>query len=142
MEYRAMSNRRMILPALVLLSALLVAGPVFAADNDLQRSAMVEIGSAGSTAGLVRACGFDPTPIKAAARQLAKRVRLNPQDSAKALARYRTNEARMTETTLSFPGARLCDEPYALMQDTVHDLNAVGAAAQTAQTSQPTVAGQ
>jgi hypothetical protein len=142
MERRAMSNRRMILPALVLLSALLVAGPVFAADHDLRQSAIVEIGTAGSTAGVVRACGFDPIPINAAARQLAKRVRLDPQDSARALARYRANEARMTQDTLSLPSARLCDDAYALMQDTVHHLNAVGAAAQTAQSGQPAVVGQ
>jgi hypothetical protein len=142
MEYRAMSDRRMILPALALLSALLVAGPVFAADNDLRQSAIVEIGTAGDAAGLVRACGLDPTPIHSAVKLLVNRVRLDPQDSAKALARFRINEARMTEDTLSLPSAPLCDHPYALIQDAVHRLNAVGAAAQTAQTSQPTVAGQ
>jgi hypothetical protein len=137
-----MSERRMILPALVLLSGLLGAGPVLAADNDLRQSAIVEIGTAGSAAGVVRACGFDPTPIHSAVKLLVKRARLDPQDSTKALARFRTNEARMTEDTLSFPGATLCDDAYPLMQDTVHHLNAVGAATQTAQTSQPTVAGQ
>ena len=54
------------LPALALLAALAAAVPAIAGDDrDLRDQAIALIDEAGSSAGLARAWGVDPTPISA-----------------------------------------------------------------------------
>jgi hypothetical protein len=118
-----------ILPAIVLAAILTATGTVSArADSadDLRQAAIAEIEAAGSSAGLVRACGVDPTPITAAVKDLLKRVPLSPPTQAALLVSYEANETRMTQNTLAIPGAPPCGDLRILVQDTVRDLNAVG----------------
>jgi hypothetical protein len=118
-----------ILPAIVLAAILTATGTVSArADgaDDLRQAAIAEIEAAGSSAGLVRACGVDPTPITAAVKDLLKRVPLSPPTQAALLVSYEANETRMTQNTLAIPGAPPCGDLRILVQDTVRDLNAVG----------------
>jgi hypothetical protein len=118
-----------ILPAIVLAAILTATGTVSArADSadDLRQAAITEIEAAGSSAGLVRACGVDPTPITAAVKDLLKRVPLSPPTQAALLVSYEANETRMTQNTLAIPGAPPCGDLRILVQDTVRDLNAVG----------------
>jgi hypothetical protein len=121
-----------ILPLFALAAILAGAGPAGAdsgADSasDLRQAAVAEVEAAGSSAGLMRACGVDPTPITAAVNELLKRVPLSRPASAALLVRYKANETRMTENTLAIPGAPPCGELRPLVQDTVRHLNAVGA---------------
>jgi 2-oxoisovalerate dehydrogenase E1 component len=52
--------------------------------SDLRQAAIAEVEAAGSSAGLMRACGVDPTPITAAVNDLLKRVPLSPAAEAAA----------------------------------------------------------
>ena len=118
-----------ILPAIVLAAILTATGTVSArADSagDLRQAAIAEVEAAGSSAGLMRACGVDPTPITAAVNDLLKRVPLDQPAQAALLARYVANETRMTQNTLAIPGAPPCGDLRILVQDAVRDLNAVG----------------
>ena len=118
-----------ILPAIVLAAILTATGTVSArADSagDLRQAAIAEVEAAGGSAGLMRACGVDPTPITAAVNDLLKRVPLTPPSQAALLVSYHANETRMTQNTLAIPGAPPCGDLRILVQDTVRDLNAVG----------------
>jgi hypothetical protein len=124
-----MNGFRRIPTAFALAAILAGAGAgVARADSasDLRQAAIAEVQSAGSSAGLVRACGVDPTPITAAVNDLLKRVPLSPPAQAALLVRYEANETRMTQNTLAIPGAPPCGDLRILVQDTVRDLNAVG----------------
>ena len=126
------------LPALALLAALAAAVPAIAGDDrDLRDQAIAQIDEAGSSAGLARACGVDPTPITAAVKQLLKRVSLDGPSRADALARYRANEAHMTRDALATPGAPPCAELSTLLRDAVRDLNAIAAPEVTARSEIP-----
>ncbi len=118
-----------ILPAFALAAILAGAGAgVARADSasDLRQAAVAEAEAAGSSAGLVQACGVDPTPISAAVNDLLKRVPLSPSAEAAVLVSYQANETRMTRNTLAIPGAPPCGDIRILVQDTVRGLNAIG----------------
>lgn len=116
-----------ILPAMALLSILMGAGPALAdSAGDLRQAAIAEVEAAGSSAGLMRACGVDPTPITSAVNDLLKRVPLERPAEAALLVRYKANETRMTQNTLAISGAPPCGDLRILVQDTVRDLNAIG----------------
>jgi hypothetical protein len=93
-----------------------------AQHDDLDPAAIVAVGEAGSAAGLARACSVDPQPIAAAVAQLFRRLELDPAAKAKALARYRANEAQMTANVRDQLKAPFCADRY-LLRRTVHDLN-------------------
>jgi hypothetical protein len=114
----------------VALTAILGGAGLARADSagDLRQAAISEVEAAGSSAGLVRACGVDPTPISAAVDDLLQRVPLGKPAQAALLVSYRANETRMTQNTLAIPGAPPCGDVRILVQDTVRDLNAVGQA--------------
>ena len=117
------------LPAIVLAAILTATGTASArADGagDLRDAAIAEIEAAGGAAGLVQACGVDPTPISAAVHDLLKRVPLTPPRQAALLVSYQASESRMTRNTLAVPGAPPCGDVRILVQDTVRDLNAIG----------------
>jgi hypothetical protein len=125
-----MNGFRRILPLFALAAILAGAGAGLArADSasDLRQAAIAEVESAGSSAGLMRACGVEPTPITAAVNDLLKRVPLSRPAEAALLVRYKANETRMTENTLAISGAPPCGDLRILVQDTVRRLNAVGA---------------
>jgi hypothetical protein len=118
-----------ILPAIVLAAILTATGTVSArADSasDLRQAAIAEVEAAGGSAGLMRACGVEPTPISSAVNDLLKRVPLTPPSQAALLVSYHANETGMTQNTLAIPGAPPCGDLRILVQDTVRDLNAVG----------------
>jgi hypothetical protein len=116
-----------ILPAFALLALLAGAAPAWAdSAGDLRQAAITEVEAAGSSAGLVQACGVEPTAISAAVNDLLERVPLERPAEAALLIRYQANESRMTRNTLAVPGAPPCGDIRILVQDTVRDLNAVG----------------
>jgi hypothetical protein len=121
-----MNGFRRILPLVALAAILAGAGLARADSGDLREAAIAEVESAGSSAGLMRACGVDPTPITAAVNDLLKRVPLSRPAEAAVLVRYRANETLMTQNTLAIPGAPPCGDLRTLVQDTVRGLNAVG----------------
>src|SRR5258708_30690559 len=94
-------------------------------SDGLRQTAVAAVSSAGSAAGLARACGVDPRPIAAAAEQLFHRLRLDQAAQATALAGYRANEARMTASVLARPDASLCTNEK-LVRETVQALDSVG----------------
>ena len=133
-----MTRLKTILPALAMLAALAVAAPAIAGgDSDLRDQAIAQIDEAGSSAGLARVCGVDPTPITAAVKQLLKRVSLDGPSRTDALARYRANEAHMTKDALGTPGAPPCAELSTLLRDAVRDLNAIAVPEVTARSEIP-----
>ncbi len=132
------SKAKMPWPALILLAA--VAGVVPArADpaEELRAAAVREIGSAGSAAGLSRACGVDPAPITAAIHELLHRIPLDGGAESAALGTYRANETRMTANLTAIPGARPCEDLDSVMQQTVRGLNAIGAPQSAARDDDP-----
>jgi len=117
------------LPALVLAAILTATGTAGArADSasDLRDAAIAEVEAAGGAAGLVQACGVEPTAITAAVHDLLKRIPLTPPRQTALLVSYQANETRMTRNTLAVPGAPPCGDVRTLVQDTVRDLNAIG----------------
>jgi hypothetical protein len=126
------------LPALALLAALAAAVPAIAGDDsDLRDQAIAQIDAAGGSAGLARACGVDPTPITAAVKHLLKRIPLDSPSETNALARYRANEAHMTQDALATPGAPPCAELSTVLRDAVRELNAIAAPEVTARSEIP-----
>jgi hypothetical protein len=126
------------LPALAVLAALAGAAPAIAGDDsDLRDQALAQIDEAGSSAGLARACGVDPTPITAAVKQLLKRVPLDSPSETNALARYRANEAHMTRDALAASGAPPCGDLRSVVRDAVRDLNVIAAPEMTARSETP-----
>ena len=133
-----MTSLKKILPALAMLAALGAAVPAIAGDDsELRDQALAQIDEAGSSAGLARACGVDPTPITAAVKQLLKRVSLDSPSETNALARYRANEAHMTREALTTPSAPPCIELSSVLRDAVRDLNAIATPEVTARSEIP-----
>ena len=116
------TNRIVAVTACVTIKRLETNGGVSKASGKTEE--LVE--AAGSSAGLVQACGVDPTPISAAVNDLLKRVPLSPSAEAAVLVSYQANETRMTRNTLAIPGAPPCGDIRILVQDTVRHLNAIG----------------
>src|SRR5690349_6453053 len=100
--------------ALVAATTLLSSvGAAYGAQHDDRDSAaIVAVGEACSAAGLARFCSVDPQPIAAAVAQLFYRLELDPAAKAKALARYRANEAQMTVNVRDQLKAPFCADRY------------------------------
>jgi hypothetical protein len=124
-----MTHMAQTLPSLALLVVMSVSMPAMAGGPmELDQRVMIQIGSAGDSAGLARACGVEPAAIGAAIRQLLGQIRLDGRAEAAALKQYRENEAHMTRLALAIPGGPPCNRLRTLVRDTVHHLNAVAPA--------------
>jgi hypothetical protein len=121
-----MTHMAQTLPSLALLVVVSVSMPAMAGEPiELDQRVMVQIGLAGDSAGLARACGVEPAPIGAAIRQLLGQIGLDRRTEAAALRQYRENEAQMTRVALAIPGGLPCKSLPTLVRDAVNHLNAV-----------------